>query len=63
VDVGSIQAGVELFDIFEFRVPVQVSILSERRMFHAYGLEGGEVSVDELAFTALVKPKMSKGQL
>jgi 5-oxoprolinase (ATP-hydrolysing) len=26
----------------EFRVPVQVSILSERRVFHPYGLEGGE---------------------
>ncbi|MCJ1434790.1 hypothetical protein MMC27_004160 [Xylographa pallens] len=26
----------------EFRIPVQVSILSERRVFHPYGLEGGE---------------------
>lgn len=26
----------------EFRVPVQVSILSERRVYHPYGLEGGE---------------------
>ena len=25
----------------EFRIPVQVSILSERRVFHPYGLEGG----------------------
>lgn len=26
----------------EFRIPVQVSILSERRVFRPYGLEGGE---------------------
>ena len=26
----------------EFRIPVQVSILSERRVFHPYGLNGGE---------------------
>jgi 5-oxoprolinase (ATP-hydrolysing) len=26
----------------EFRIPVQVSILSERRVFHPYGMEGGE---------------------
>ena len=25
----------------EFRIPVQVSILSERRVYHPYGLEGG----------------------
>ncbi len=26
----------------EFRIPVQVSILSERRVYHPYGLGGGE---------------------
>ena len=26
----------------EFRIPLQVSILSERRVYHPYGLEGGE---------------------
>ncbi|KAF2157670.1 hypothetical protein K461DRAFT_264541 [Myriangium duriaei CBS 260.36] len=26
----------------EFRIPVQASILSERRVYHPYGLEGGE---------------------
>ncbi|KAF2135434.1 uncharacterized protein K452DRAFT_260685 [Aplosporella prunicola CBS 121167] len=26
----------------EFRIPMQVSILSERRVYHPYGLEGGE---------------------
>ena len=26
----------------EFRIPVQVSILSERRVYHPYGLKGGE---------------------
>ena len=26
----------------EFRIPVQVSILSERRVYHPYGLHGGE---------------------
>lgn len=26
----------------EFTIPMQVSILSERRVFHPYGLEGGE---------------------
>ncbi|KAK1916375.1 hypothetical protein P3342_004194 [Pyrenophora teres f. teres] len=25
----------------EFRIPVQVSILSERRVYHPYGMEGG----------------------
>jgi 5-oxoprolinase (ATP-hydrolysing) len=25
-----------------FRIPVQVSILSERRVYHPYGLAGGE---------------------
>ncbi|KAF1816399.1 hypothetical protein P152DRAFT_428433 [Eremomyces bilateralis CBS 781.70] len=29
----------------EFRIPVQVSILSERRVYHPYGLEGGEDAV------------------
>jgi 5-oxoprolinase (ATP-hydrolysing) len=26
----------------EFRIPVQLSILSERRVYHPYGLHGGE---------------------
>lgn len=26
----------------EFRIPCQVSILSERRVYHPYGLQGGE---------------------
>ena len=26
----------------EFRIPVQVSILSERRVYHPYGLHGGQ---------------------
>ena len=26
----------------EFRIPVQVSILSERRVYHPYGLKGGQ---------------------
>ena len=26
----------------EFRIPVQVSILSERRVYHPYGMDGGE---------------------
>lgn len=26
----------------EFRIPLQVSILSERRVYHPYGLNGGE---------------------
>lgn len=29
-------------DGFRFRIPVQVSILSERRVYHPYGLAGGE---------------------
>ncbi len=27
---------------YRFRIPVQVSILSERRVYHPYGLAGGE---------------------
>jgi 5-oxoprolinase (ATP-hydrolysing) len=31
-----------VLNVDRFRIPVQVSILSERRVFHPYGLEGGE---------------------
>lgn len=31
-----------MLTILRFRIPVQVSILSERRVYHPYGLAGGE---------------------
>jgi 5-oxoprolinase (ATP-hydrolysing) len=33
---------IDCTEFFRFRIPVQVSILSERRVYHPYGLEGGE---------------------
>lgn len=38
---GQHRGGDGLIRDIEFRIPVQVSILSERRVFHPYGLEGG----------------------
>jgi 5-oxoprolinase (ATP-hydrolysing) len=39
---GQHRGGEGVVRDIEFRIPVQVSILSERRVFHPYGLEGGE---------------------
>jgi 5-oxoprolinase (ATP-hydrolysing) len=39
---GQHQGGDGVVRDIEFRIPVQVSILSERRVYHPYGLEGGE---------------------
>ncbi|KAF7505765.1 hypothetical protein GJ744_000436 [Endocarpon pusillum] len=39
---GQHKGGNGVIRDIEFRVPVQVSILSERRVFHPYGLHGGE---------------------
>lgn len=39
--VGQHRGGDGVIRDIEFRIPVQVSILSERRVFHPYGLEGG----------------------
>lgn len=39
--VGQHRGGEGVVRDIEFRVPVQASILSERRVFHPYGLEGG----------------------
>lgn len=39
---GQHRGGDGVIREIEFRIPVQVSILSERRVFHPYGLEGGE---------------------
>lgn len=36
------QGGDGVIRDIEFRIPVQVSILSERRVYHPYGLAGGE---------------------
>ncbi|KAJ5733358.1 hypothetical protein N7493_002144 [Penicillium malachiteum] len=39
---GQHQGGDGVIRDIEFRIPVQVSILSERRVYHPYGLAGGE---------------------
>jgi 5-oxoprolinase (ATP-hydrolysing) len=39
---GQHKGGDGVIRDIEFRIPVQVSILSERRVFHPYGLHGGE---------------------
>lgn len=39
---GQHRGGDGVIRDIEFRIPVQVSILSERRVYHPYGLHGGE---------------------
>jgi len=39
---GQHRGGEGVVRDIEFRIPVQVSILSERRVYHPYGLEGGD---------------------
>jgi 5-oxoprolinase (ATP-hydrolysing) len=39
---GMHRGGEGVIRDIEFRIPVQVSILSERRVYHPYGMEGGE---------------------
>ncbi|EER24017.1 5-oxoprolinase, putative [Coccidioides posadasii C735 delta SOWgp] len=39
---GQHRGGDGVIRDIEFRIPVQVSILSERRVYHPYGLNGGE---------------------
>lgn len=39
---GQHKGGEGVVRDIEFRISVQVSILSERRVYHPYGLEGGE---------------------
>ncbi|RFU30773.1 hypothetical protein B7463_g5564, partial [Scytalidium lignicola] len=39
---GKYRGGDGVIRDIEFRIPVQVSILSERRVYHPYGLESGE---------------------
>jgi 5-oxoprolinase (ATP-hydrolysing) len=39
---GKYKGGDGVVRDIEFRIPVQVSILSERRVYHPYGMEGGE---------------------
>ncbi|RPB29596.1 putative 5-oxo-L-prolinase [Terfezia boudieri ATCC MYA-4762] len=39
---GKFRGGDGVSRDIEFRIPVQVSILSERRVFHPYGLNGGQ---------------------
>ncbi|KAJ5102878.1 hypothetical protein N7532_003407 [Penicillium argentinense] len=41
---GQHRGGDGVIRDIEFRIPVQVSILSERRVHHPYGLEGGEAA-------------------
>ncbi|KAF7550997.1 hypothetical protein G7Z17_g5332 [Cylindrodendrum hubeiense] len=40
--LGQHRGGDGVIRDIEFRIPLQVSILSERRVYHPYGLEGGE---------------------
>ena len=42
----------------EFRIPVQASILSERRVYHPYGLEGGEDAGCGVNYWVRKVPKM-----
>ena len=42
----------------EFRIPVQVSILSERRVYHPYGLEGGEDAACGVNYWVRKVPKL-----
>jgi 5-oxoprolinase (ATP-hydrolysing) len=44
----------------EFRIPVKVSILSERRVYHPYGLEGGEDAQCGLNLWVRKVPKSDK---
>ena len=46
----------------EFRIPVQVSILSERRVYHPYGLNGGEDAGCGKNFWARKVRKGGKGE-
>ncbi|KAH8820974.1 Hydantoinase B/oxoprolinase-domain-containing protein [Xylogone sp. PMI_703] len=39
---GKYRGGDGVIRDIEFRIPVQVSILSERRVYHPYGLDGGQ---------------------
>jgi 5-oxoprolinase (ATP-hydrolysing) len=39
---GKYPGGDGVIRDIEFRIPCQVSILSERRVYHPYGLHGGE---------------------
>lgn len=39
---GQHRGGDGVIRDIEFQIPVQVSILSERRVYHPYGMEGGE---------------------
>ena len=39
---GKFPGGDGVVRDIEFRIPCQVSILSERRVYHPYGLHGGE---------------------
>ncbi len=39
---GKYRGGDGVIRDIEFRIPVQVSILSERRVYHPYGMNGGE---------------------
>src|SRR5436190_21548836 len=46
----------------EFRIPVLVSILSERRVHRPYGLEGGEDGQSGLNLWARKIPKKMRGE-
>lgn len=46
----------------EFRIPVQVSILSERRVYRPYGLEGGEDALCGLNIWVRKVEKSDKGR-
>lgn len=39
--IGAHRGGDGVIRDIEFRIPVQVSILSERRVYHPYGMNGG----------------------
>jgi 5-oxoprolinase (ATP-hydrolysing) len=55
---GQHQGGDGVVRDIEFRIPVQVSILSERRVYHPYGLEGGEDAQSGLNIWVRKVPKL-----
>lgn len=55
---GQHKGGDGVIRDIEFRIPVQVSILSERRVYHPYGLEGGEDAACGLNMWVRKVPKM-----
>ncbi|OQV01003.1 Hydantoinase/oxoprolinase domain-containing protein [Cladophialophora immunda] len=60
--VGQHKGGDGVIRDIEFRIPVQVSILSERRVYHPYGLHGGgDAQCGKNIWVRKIKKGESKG--